>query len=1148
METQEKKGYCTLCRSRCGTINVVRGDMMIKVRPDDTHPTGHAMCMKGKAAPELVHSPNRVLYPMRRTQPKGAADPGWQRIGWDEALAEIAGRLAYFKRENGAESVAFGVTTPSGTPMSDSIDWVERFVWSFGSPNICYATEICNWHKDSAHAFTFGCGMPGADYRHAELIVLWGNNPANTWLAQADAIAKGRRNGARLIVVDPRPTALAREADLWLRVQPGTDGALAMAIARQMIATGNVDDAFVREWTNGPLLVRADTGRFLRERDLDGAAPDNRYVVWNETLDRLELAGGETTTRPVDLSMTGVRRVAIRDAAGRYVEVDCTPAFDLYAKALDAYTPEQTATITGVAAADIVKAADMLRPHQAIAYHAWSGVGMHTNATQTERAIATLYALTGAFDTRGSNREWTKQPANAVSSYAMLEPEQRAKALGLAERPLGPPAQGWVTARDVYRAILDGEPYRVRALFAFGTNMVMSQADGGLAHEALCALDFHVHCDLFETPSSRYADILLPVNTPWEREGLRLGFEIDERAVELVQLRQRMVPPRGESRADYDIVFELAVRLGMQDAFFGGSIEAGWNHVLEPLGLDVASLRAHPEGIVKPLPQRERQYAAATPDGMRGFNTETRRVELYSEKLHRHGYPPVPQYVPPRHGDDARADNRRRFPYTLTSTKNGYYCHSQHRGLPSLRRRAPYPVAELNDALAAEHGIVDGDWCLIETTNGAARFKARVVPELARNVIVAEYGWWQACDEIGLDALAVDGRDNSNFNPLVSAAQLDPVSGSSPLRSLRCRIRRDPSVDPARRAWQGLRDFVVSAIREEASGVRTVTFRAADGGALPDYLPGQHVTLHIPSLGDGGTTRAYSLTGAAREDDRRTYTISVRHQKGQARDGTAFEGAMSSYIHGTLEVGDPVLLGAPGGTFVVPPASRQPVVMFAGGIGITPFISYLESIRDLADRAPESRLFYANLNSSTHAFRDRIETLKQRLPTLDVVNCYNQPRDEMPGRDFQLHGYLSADVVADDLIRRRARFYLCGPEPMMEAITAGLIARGVPPFDIFKEAFRSPSRPTLDPSKQYAVQFTRSRRTATWTPDDGSLLSFAESLGIALPSGCRVGQCESCAVRVVSGEVTHPSGQGPDEADLCLACQAIPATDVSIDA
>ncbi len=97
--------------------------------------------------------------------------------------------------------------------MSDSIDWVERFVWSFGSPNICYATEICNWHKDFAHVgFTFGCGMPTADYRNLRRHRALGTNPANTWLAQADSIAAGRRNGAKLIVVDPRPTALARDA------------------------------------------------------------------------------------------------------------------------------------------------------------------------------------------------------------------------------------------------------------------------------------------------------------------------------------------------------------------------------------------------------------------------------------------------------------------------------------------------------------------------------------------------------------------------------------------------------------------------------------------------------------------------------------------------------------------------------------------------------------------------------------------------------------------------------------------------------------------------------------------------------------------------------------------------------------------------
>ncbi|MGT2431551.1 molybdopterin-dependent oxidoreductase [Cupriavidus basilensis] len=280
MTKEDKRGYCTLCRSRCGTVNVVANDALIEVRPDTSHPTGKAMCMKGKSAPELVHSADRLLYPMRRTNPKTDADPGWQRISWDEALSEVARRMLQARHDGGAESVAFAVTTPSGTPLSDSIDWIERFIRLFGSPNTCYATEICNWHKDYAHAFTFGCGMPTADYRNANLIVLWGHNPTNTWLAQAEAIGAGRAAGAKLLVVDPRETALAGQADQWLRVRPGTDAVLAMAIANLLIEANAFDLAFVRQWTNGPLLVRNDNGRLLRGRDV-GLADGEACLVWD---------------------------------------------------------------------------------------------------------------------------------------------------------------------------------------------------------------------------------------------------------------------------------------------------------------------------------------------------------------------------------------------------------------------------------------------------------------------------------------------------------------------------------------------------------------------------------------------------------------------------------------------------------------------------------------------------------------------------------------------------------------------------------------------------------------------------------------------------------------------------------------------------
>ena len=151
--------YCTLCRSRCGCTVVIDDGKLSAVEPLADHPTGGALCAKGRAAPELVASPNRLTRPLKRTNPRGAADPGWQEITWDEALDEITRRIGEIRAEHGAEAVAFAVTTPSGTPMVDSFEWVERFIRCFGSPNLIYAIEVCGWHKDYAQRLTFGRGI-----------------------------------------------------------------------------------------------------------------------------------------------------------------------------------------------------------------------------------------------------------------------------------------------------------------------------------------------------------------------------------------------------------------------------------------------------------------------------------------------------------------------------------------------------------------------------------------------------------------------------------------------------------------------------------------------------------------------------------------------------------------------------------------------------------------------------------------------------------------------------------------------------------------------------------------------------------------------------------------------------------------------------
>ena len=221
-------------------------------------------------------------------------------------------------------------------------------------------------------------------------------------------------------------------------------------------------------------------------------------------------------------------------------------------------------------AAQIVETARLLWQRRPVSYFHWTGLEQHSNATQTVRAISLLYALTGSFDAPGGNLRMSRPAVNDLGGRGLVSEAERAKILGFAERPLGPGRHGWVTARDVYRAILDGKPYPVRGLIGFGGNTLLSQPDAELGRAALAKLDFLVFADLFMTPTAALADVVLPVASAWEREGLRAGFGPTPEGEAHIQLRAPVVAPRGESRSDTWIVCELAKRLGL-----GGSSSAG---------------------------------------------------------------------------------------------------------------------------------------------------------------------------------------------------------------------------------------------------------------------------------------------------------------------------------------------------------------------------------------------------------------------------------------------------------------------------------------------------------------------------------------------------------------------------------------------
>jgi anaerobic selenocysteine-containing dehydrogenase len=155
----------------------------------------------------------------------------------------------------------------------------------------------------------------------------------------------------------------------------------------------------------------------------------------------------------------------------------------------------------GVRRDQIESAARLLWESRPVTYYAWSGVEQQTGSTQIARAIGQLDALTGSLDAPGGNVLFPAIPTANVAGHELMSAEQRARTLGLPERPLGPSRWGHVSSEEVYRAILEHKPYAVRGIVEFGANLLLSHADGQRGRRALAALDFYVHADLFMNPT-----------------------------------------------------------------------------------------------------------------------------------------------------------------------------------------------------------------------------------------------------------------------------------------------------------------------------------------------------------------------------------------------------------------------------------------------------------------------------------------------------------------------------------------------------------------------------------------------------------------------------------------------------------------------
>lgn len=732
-----KHSSCYFCSSRgCAVKVYLKNGLIDRVTVDTDAPiVPGAHCVRPSLAKEYQESPFRLDYPLIRIGERG--ENRWKRISWDQALDEIAEKIAGLKARYGAEVLA----TSSGTGRGAWEFAKTRFMNLFGSPNRFGAVTICYGPRIMVWLTTFGGALvPDQKADITRLVTLWGRNPHEGGPHSWNSFLKAKKAGISTMVVDSRFTEPARQADRWVKIRPGTDAALALGMMNVIAREGWHDSVFVDQFTSG-------------FKDLEQRLRD--------------------------------------------------------------YPPSKSAAICGLSLSELVDTARFFAANQPS--NITIGVAPEhspPNSIQAVRAINILLAVCGSVDTEGGmliagpSEDFITDAA--MEQNDSLSAEQRAKQIGadrfrflsypgweLVEEqvkkkwgqnhPAGVYLSCMAHAPSVFRAMLSGKPYPVRALIVTASNPLLSYANTKLVYEALMSLDLLVTLDLTWTPTAMVSDYVLPAACWLERPDMSNFCSIG--AYPLIQLGEAALPScvngRYDRYDDYRFWRELGLRLGQEGRWPQETFEQIWEHRLSKIleKRDVATIsefvrqQRWEKGIVKPGRCAE---GLATPSG---------KVEIRSAIFENLDYDPLPSYTEPDLFDE---DWEKYTLMNLSGVRTMPYHHSEYRHIEAFRSMHPDPIVEIHIDTARRHGITDGEWVWIETPIGRCRQKARLVTTLDPDCISTQHGWWYP--EKAPEAPSLFGLWESNINVSTDddPAKCDPLSGGWPFKGqyMRCRIRK----------------------------------------------------------------------------------------------------------------------------------------------------------------------------------------------------------------------------------------------------------------------------------------------------------------------------------------------------------------------
>ncbi len=663
-----------------------------------------------------VHAPEIIYSPDRIRHPLKRVGPkgslAFERISWDEALDTIVARLRDLADAYGPESLC--VYTGRGN--------FER--------SLCDIFAPAGTAESSANSLLFPLGSPnttgvGAICYAAHAMIA----PQATFGAFGKDMFNDFDNSELIVVWGANPAGVS-PTTLRPILRASRRGARVIVVDHRRSQTAKATRG---EWIG----IRPGT---------DGA-----------------------------LALSMIHVLIEEDLYDRDFVENWTVGFDELREYVRQYPPEVAETITRVPAETIRELARAIVAAKGAALVSYSGLEYTNSGVQNIRATKILWALAGQLDAPGGLM-FTMPGADFEPHRLLLAPPKGVDPIGKDKYPLYHLFRNEAHSMELPRAILESDPYPIRAMIVGGSSILTGYPEPDLWRRCFEALDFLVVIDRFLTADSMYADVVLPATTMYEIKSYMVHGP-------LVQPRPKVIEPQGEARNDLLIYAELARRLGYGHLYPQSEAEM-LDVALAGTGVTPEELRANPCGISRPQPEmvhRKWEAGLLRSDGRPGFETPSGKFEITSNLLARYGYEALPIYVEPVEGPLAAPELAETYPLVFNSGSRIHHnFRSQHYNIPGLVKRQPEPLVMLHTEDAAARGISDGDDVWIVSPRGQVPFKARVIDDILPGVIEANAG--------GGGPMAVEAWRKANVNDLTDMDNRDPISGFPVYKALLCDV------------------------------------------------------------------------------------------------------------------------------------------------------------------------------------------------------------------------------------------------------------------------------------------------------------------------------------------------------------------------